>query len=103
MKSPTIKYLQDYLHSKDFRGGQPDLYFYKLVEEVGELSRAIIRGVPHSDGLQIKGTIDEEIWDIIYYSLCIANELGIDMDRCIKLKEDYNNVRYNPGTRYDPQ
>lgn len=103
MNSPTIKYLQEYLRSKDFKGGQPDPYFYKLVEEVGELSRALFRGEVHSDGVQIKDTVDEEIWDVIYYALCIANELGVDMDRCIKLKEDYNNKRYNPEARYDPQ
>ena len=38
----TVKYLQDYIKSKDFH---PDLkkdYFLKLAEEVGELSRAIL-------------------------------------------------------------
>ncbi len=103
MSSPTIKYLQEYLRSKDHRGGDPDPYFYKLVEEVGELSRAIVRNAPLSDGQTIKGTIDEEIWDIIYYALCIANELDIYMDKCIRLKEDLNNLRYNPEARYDPK
>ena len=103
MKSPTIKYLQDYLKSKDYRGGVPEPYFYKLVEEVGELSRAIFIGAPHASEDNIKGSIEEEIWDVIYYALCLANEYGIEMDKFIKLKEDYNNKRYNNNMRYDPK
>lgn len=64
--SPTIKYLQEYLRSKDYHGGDPTPYFHKLVEEVGELSRAILLEEPHTDGVNIKGTVDEEIWDVIY-------------------------------------
>ena len=71
--SPTIKYLQEYLRSKDYHGGDPTPYFHKLVEEVGELSRAILLEEPHTDGVNIKGTVDEEIWDVIYYALCVAN------------------------------
>ena len=48
MNHPTIKYLQEYLKSKDYRGDRPDVYFYKLVEEVGELSRALLLGAPHA-------------------------------------------------------
>ena len=58
--SPTIKYLQEYLRSKDYHGGDPTPYFHKLVEEVGELSRAILLEEPHTDGVNIKGTVDEE-------------------------------------------
>ena len=39
----------------------------------------------------------------MYYTLCIANELGIDLEKWIKIKEDYNNTRYNPDAKYDPQ
>ena len=54
--SPTIKYLQEYLRSKDYHGGDPTPYFHKLVEEVGELSRAILLEEPHTDGVNIKGS-----------------------------------------------
>ena len=101
--SPTIKYLQEYLRSKDYHGGDPTPYFHKLVEEVGELSRAILLEEPHTDGVNIKGTVDEEIWDAIYYALCVANELGVSLDEVIELKENYNNRRYNPEARYDPR
>lgn len=103
MNHPTIKYLQDYLRSKDYRGGEPEPYFYKLVEEVGELSRAIFLGAPHAKDDNIKGSVEEELWDVMYYTLCLANEYGVDMEKWIKIKEDYNNRRYNPDAKYDPQ
>ena len=102
-KSPTIRYLQEYLKSKDYKGSTPDPYFYKLVEEVGELSRAIFREVPPATDENFKGSIEEELWDIMYYTLCIANEYGIDMDKWIRIKEDFNNKRYNPDAKYDPK
>ena len=102
-KSPTIRYLQEYLKSKDYKGNTPDPYFYKLVEEVGELSRAIFREVPPATDENFKGSVEEELWDIMYYTLCIANEYGIDMDKWIRIKEDYNDRRYNPDAKYDPE
>lgn len=62
----TIKYLQSYIRQKDF---QPELlkdYFLKLSEEVGELSRAMRKGLKAQNAEDIKGTIDEELWDVIY-------------------------------------
>lgn len=103
MNHPTIHYLQEYLRSKDYKGGVPEPYFLKLVEEVGELSHAIFMGAPHAADENIKGSIEEELWDVMYYTLCLANEYGIDMEKWIKIKEDYNNRRYNSGARYDPQ
>lgn len=95
----TIKYLQEYIKSKDF---SPESYHYflKLTEEVGELSKAIRKNLREKD--TIKETIEEEIWDVIYYALAIANCYDIDMERVIMLKEDINNKKYKTGIRYDP-
>ena len=101
-QSPTIRYLQEYLKSKDYKGNTPEPYFLKLVEEVGELSHAIFMGAPHASENNIKGSIEEELWDVMYYTLCLANEYGVELDKWIKIKEDYNNKRYNPDARYDP-
>lgn len=91
----TVKYLQNYIRAKDF---QPDLvkdYFIKLSEEVGELARAIRKGICMGDSQEIKGTVDEEIWDVIYYALAIANCYGIDVESVIKEKERINKIKYN--------
>ena len=93
----TIKYLQNYIKEKDFNPELLKDYFLKLAEEVGELSRAMRKGLKASDINQIKGTIDEEVWDVIYYSLAIANLYGIDLEQVIKSKESINQSRY-PST-----
>ena len=93
----TIKCLQNYIKEKDFNPELLKDYFLKLAEEVGELSRAMRKGLKASDINQIKGTIDEELWDVIYYSLAIANLYGIDLEQVIKSKESINQSRY-PST-----
>ncbi len=93
----TIKYLQNYIKEKDFKPELLKDYFLKLAEEVGELSRAMRKGLKASDINQIKGTIDEELWDVIYYSLAIANLYSIDLEQVIKSKESINQSRY-PST-----
>lgn len=98
----TIKYLQDYIKEKDFH---PDLskdYFLKLSEEVGELAKAIRKNLRPTDKTQIKETIEEEIWDVVYYALAIANCYDIDMETVIKVKEDINQKKYNSDISFDP-
>lgn len=95
----TVKYLQNYIKSKDFH---PDLkkdYFLKLSEEVGELARAMRKDLQKSDG--IKNTIDEELWDIIYYAVAIANCYDIDLESVIKQKEEINNEKYTTGITFE--
>lgn len=97
----TIKYLQTYIKEKDY---QPELlkdYFLKLSEEVGELSRAIRKGSKAPDANQIKGTIDEELWDVIYYALAIANIYDIDMEQVIKVKAEMNQSRYPSKVKFE--
>lgn len=97
----TIKYLQTYIREKDY---QPELlkdYFFKLSEEVGELSRAMRKELKASDAAQIKDTIDEELWDVIYYALAIANLYDIDMEQVIKTKSEMNQSRYPSAVQFE--
>ncbi len=100
--SVTIRYLQEYIKSKDHRPEQRDRYFMKLVEEVGELSRAMLRDAPKATEDNIKGTIEEEIWDVMYYVIALANFHDIDIEKWIHVKERINNERYNQGVVFDP-
>ena len=93
----TISYLQRYIRSKDHNPGHEMDYFLKLIEELGELSNMIYKGAPHAEGDQIKGSIEEELWDVIYYTLALANLYDVDLERWIPVKETLNNRRYNPG------
>lgn len=97
----TIKYLQTYIKEKDY---QPELlkdYFLKLSEEVGELSRAMRKGLKAQNGTEIKGTVDEELWDVIYYALAIANIYDIDMEQVIKIKSEMNESRYPSKIKFE--
>lgn len=90
----SIRYLQAYIRQKDHH---PELirdYFLKLSEEVGELARAMRKGLKAPDSEHIVGTIDEELWDVIYYALAIANLYDIDMEQVIKAKAEINQKRY---------
>lgn len=97
----SIKYLQQYIKEKDYKPKLKKDYFLKLSEEVGELAKAMRKNVLYKDNDSIKGTIDEEIWDVIYYALAIANCYDIDVENTIKLKEEINNKKYNTGIVFE--
>lgn len=96
--SLTIRKMQKYLKEKYKRTKPEDMkntqrYFLKLIEEVGELAEAI-RKNQRMEGNNIKGTIEEELSDVLYYSLMIANTYDIDLEDCFITKEELNRVRY---------
>ena len=57
----TVKYLQNYIKQKDYHPELLKDYFFKLSEEVGELSRAMRKGLKAPNNEEIKETIDEEL------------------------------------------
>lgn len=92
----TIQYLQNYIRTKD---NHPELkkdYFLKLSEEVGELAKAMRKDLRPAAG-GIKETIDEEIWDVIYYALAIANCYDIDVEQVIAEKEALKSEKISHG------
>jgi len=97
----TVKYLQNFIREKDYH---PDLakdYFLKLSEEVGELSRAMRKGLKAQNSNEIKGTIDEKLWDVIYYALAIANIYDVDIEQVIKVKSAMNESRYPSSVKFE--
>ena len=90
----TIKYLQNYIKQKDYNPELLKDYFLKLSEEVGELASAMRKGLKAQNDKDIKGTIDEELWDVIYYAIAIANIYDIDLEQVIKTKSEMNQIRY---------
>lgn len=102
----TIRYMQEYLKHKQ---GQFDhtedtkMCFVKLAEEMGELARVMLRGERHATSAEdLKGSIEEELFDILYYTLAFANATGVDLETWIPLKEAINNKRYPSGIEFDP-
>ena len=92
----SVAYLQSYIKSKDHHPELAKDYFLKLAEETGELARAMHKGLRPRSSEEFRGTVDEELWDVIYFALAIANCYGIDMESVIPQKEAFNNSRY-PG------
>lgn len=95
MENITIKKLQDSIFKIDNTQNAIDKYFQKLVEEVGELSRAMRKDIRLKNNGGIKGTIEEELYDILYYVICISNMYDIDLEKCAILKEELNMQKYN--------
>lgn len=100
-RKTSIKYLQEYIKEKDYNPELKKDYFLKLSEEVGELAKAMRKGVLYKDNDNIKGTIDEELWDVMYYILALANCYDIDLESTINVKEDINNRKYNTGIVFE--
>jgi NTP pyrophosphatase (non-canonical NTP hydrolase) len=90
----NISALQAYIKAKDFHPELADKYFLKLAEEVGELARAMRKNLRPTEPTQIKETIEEELWDVVYYALAIANVYDIDLEDVILKKEAVNSVKY---------
>ena len=103
--SLTIRNMQKYLEKK-YKITKPEKmkntqrYFLKLIEEVGELAEVIRKNKRMEDN-NIKGTIEEELSDVLYYILMIANTYDIDIEQCFRLKEELNNVRYGHQLKID--
>ncbi len=91
----TIKELQHYIKSKDFQPELKTAYFQKLIEEVGELSEVLRKDRRLAQEGTIKGTIEEELYDVLYYIFGIANVYDIDIEQCFRLKEEINKEKYN--------
>ena len=90
----SVAYLQSYIKSKDHHPELVKDYFLKLTEETGELARAMRKDLRPASPEDIRGTVDEELWDVIYYALAIANCYGIDMESVIPKKAAFNAQRY---------
>jgi len=55
----------------------------RLTEEVGEVARELNHkfGPKKKKETEAKGDLEEEVADVIYTVVCLANSLGIDLDR----------------------
>ena len=91
----TVKYLQSYIRAKDHHPELKKDYFLKLAEEVGELAKAMRKDLRPTAPGAVKETIDEELWDVVYYALAIANCYDIDLEQVIAEKEALNQKKYH--------
>lgn len=95
MKDLTIRNLQDSIAKINHKNNSVDKYFYKLAEEVGELAKVIRKDKRLKDSNTIKDTIEEELYDVLYYVVCLANIYDVDLEKCAILKEELNSKKYD--------
>lgn len=93
-----LQELQEYIKSKDHRPELANGYFQKLIEEVGELSKVIRKNKRWDKKSSIKETIEEELSDVLYYTLALANIYDIDLGETFSEKEKVNDEKYNRTT-----
>jgi NTP pyrophosphatase (non-canonical NTP hydrolase) len=75
-----------------------------LMEEVGELARLMARtyGEQSVKGEQTTLDLGDEIADVLFVLICIANQTGVDLEAAIsknlqkKTKRDHHRHRNNP-------
>ena len=94
MNNISISKLQKYIKEQDYSPTSKEAYFLKLAEEVGELSRAMRKNATPATESEFKGTIEEELYDVIYYALAIANCYDIEVENWIYIKEKLNDEKY---------
>jgi NTP pyrophosphatase (non-canonical NTP hydrolase) len=90
----TLRELQAYIKAKDRLPSQPHGYFLKLIEETGELAQALRKGARLAETGTIKGTVEEELYDVLYYLCALANLYEIDLETCVRLKEEVNRAKW---------
>ena len=97
----TIRKLQECIKNIDNKKDLNDKYMLKLVEEVGELAEVIRKNKRMEEEKTIKGTIEEELADVLYYIVCLANINDIDLQECLYLKEKLNSKKYNRKNMFE--
>ncbi|GIP34029.1 MazG nucleotide pyrophosphohydrolase domain-containing protein [Paenibacillus sp. J2TS4] len=94
-KELTIEGLQKYIRRFDHRPEHRQAYFMKLVEEVGELSEVIRKNARMKDNDTIKGTIEEELSDVLYYVVALANVYDINLTDSFWMKDELNKIKWS--------
>ena len=97
----TIKDLQKRIKNISHKNRTSEEYMLKLMEEVGELAEDVRKNKRMEKGESIKGTIEEELQDVLYYIVCLANINDIDLQECVYLKEKLNCEKYSRRNMFE--
>jgi NTP pyrophosphatase (non-canonical NTP hydrolase) len=95
---PTLADIQDYIaqtlqHRKLDDSSLQD-EFILLVEEVGELAKALRQHTGHKMGSEAPPqNLAHEAADVLWMLLATCNKLGIDLEAALRQKEEHNKTR----------
>lgn len=96
--SPTLQDVQSYINEvvkhRGFDKQTVDHEFRMLVEEVGELAKALRK---HNGGPVAEDSEDfkvrHECADVLWMLACVCNRLGVNLEEALREKEEHNKTR----------
>lgn len=94
MSNLSLVAFQAYVRSKDNHPHLKLEYLQKLIEEVGELAKAMRKNIRHTQTQDIKGTLEEELYDVLYYIVALSNVYEVDLESVMQLKEPISAAKY---------
>lgn len=88
------EYIQRKITERGFGDETTQQKFMLLVEEVGELAKALrpLEGIKTSDD-SAKLDVKHEVADVFWLLACVCNGLGIDLDEALRSKDAVNESR----------
>ncbi len=95
---PTLADMQSHIAAvgkyRGFDKETLDEEFTMLVEEVGELAKALrkYRGTTVATDSTV-GLIEHEVADVFWMLACVSNRLNIDLETAVRHKEEINKTR----------
>ena len=81
-----ITELQNFIKERDYNPELKEKYFMKIIE--------VIRKDKRMNDNDIKYSIEEELYDVLYYVCALANCYEIDLEKCHKLKSELNKRKW---------
>lgn len=95
---PTLADIQDYikqvLKHRGFDKQSVDHEFRMLVEEVGEMAKALRK---QSGGFIADDSENRELAhecaDVMWMLICVCNSMGINLEQALREKEEHNKTR----------
>lgn len=97
--NPTLGDLQKYVaavcEERGWTKDAPAEKFALLIEEVGELAKAIRKraGLYEEQARQREVALEEEFADVLSYLLDLANAYHVDLEGAFRAKEEINQTR----------
>jgi NTP pyrophosphatase (non-canonical NTP hydrolase) len=84
------KELDDFFKKNKWKYWHPLSQFTRLVEETGELARILnhLYGEKPKRDDEARQNLEEEMGDVIYTLICLANSQKIDLDKSIRKSLD---------------
>lgn len=94
------KYIKEMVFLRKFKYQDPEHLMLLLVEETGELAKAIRKSNTNMEidknKLENYDTVESEVADVFFVLTSLCNSLNIDLFECLKNKEGIN-IKRNWG------